>query len=70
MFLYSGKLMFLVPAGMKGYTLVLVIYFYDIRIIDHIYLLADILVGHTIVVIVLSQGDVIVFLHLGLYLVF
>ena len=61
----GSKVMFLIAASVKRNALVLIIDLYNICIIYNTYLLANKKIGHTVVVIIFSKGDVIIFLHFG-----
>src|SRR5664279_5684723 len=60
-----SKVVFFITASMKGNALMLVIYFYIIGIINSADLFANELIGYTVMMIVFSQCDMIIFLHLG-----
>src|SRR5579862_9529334 len=65
----SSKVMFFITAPVQRNTLVQEVYFYNICIVYNANLLANKLIGYALMVIVLSKCDMIVFLHLGNYLV-
>src|SRR5665213_3317425 len=65
----GSKAMFFITASMQGNALMRTIYFYMITIINSTDLFANELVRHTVVMIVFSQRDMIIFLHLGQYTV-
>src|SRR5665213_754419 len=60
-----SKVMLFITASMQGNTLVLIVDFYIVGIIDSTHLLANELVWNTVMVIVFTQCDVVIFLHLG-----
>src|SRR4051794_13229385 len=66
MFLYGTITMFFIASFMQGNALMLVVDFYCISIINHIDFPANITEGYTVVVPVLSQGNVIILLNFTL----
>jgi hypothetical protein len=61
----EGSVSLVPTTAMCGYPLEVQVYFYSLLVINNFCFLADILIGHTILVFVLPEDYMVVFLYLA-----